>query len=105
MLIPPSRERFDGIRDFARDLASALAPSQHVECLTVAGDAGGGVGLRVLGDWKTLRTQGGRPDVVYVHYLPTAWLRRDTPHLLATLTQIRRTGARIVVVIHEYQVD
>lgn len=105
MLIPASPERFDGIRDFARKLAEALAADQRVECLTVAGDAGETGALRVLDDWRALRAERDRPDVVYVNYLPTSWLRRDTPHLLSTLRRVRRAGTRVIVVIHEYQVD
>jgi glycosyltransferase involved in cell wall biosynthesis len=105
MLVPASRERFDGIRDFARHLASALSPAQQVLTITTRDDAEPAKGARVLEAWSDLRAAGARPDVVYVNYIPTAWLQIGTLRVLRTLASLAARGTRVVIIVHEYQLD
>lgn len=105
MIVPASPERFDGVRDFASHLAAALAPAGPVATFTTAGDAAPAPGTTVLPGWRALDAHRAAPRVAYVHYVPQAWLRRDLPALLSRLRQARSAGARVVFIVHEYQVD
>jgi hypothetical protein len=105
MIVPASPQRFDGIRDFACRLAAALAPAQDVTIVTTADDAAPVPGATVLPGWGGLRNAAARPGVIYVNYQPQAWLRRDTFALLKTLRAFHAEGARVIVIIHEYQID
>lgn len=106
MLVPPSPERHDGVRDFARLLAAALAPAQQVRLFTANGDAAPD-GIQVVPGWGSpgVTTQASRPGVVYVNYLPTSWLRADTSALLRALKRWRAAGTRVILIAHEYQLD
>ena len=106
MLVPPSPERHDGVRDFARLLAAALAPAQHVRLFTANGDAAPD-GIQVVPRWGSpgAIAQASRPGVVYVNYLPTSWLRADTVDLLRALKRWRADGTRVIIIAHEYQLD
>ena len=104
MLVPASRERFDGIRDYAVNLASALAPAQRCLLLTTRDDACPPAGSRALETWGHL-VQGDAPRVLYLHYQPASWLRRDVPALLRALAKLRDAGTRVLVIFHEYQLD
>lgn len=105
MIVPASPERFDGVRDFASHLAVALAPAGGVASFTTAGDAAPAPGTTVLAGWRALHAERAVPRVAYVNYVPQAWLRGDLPALLSRLRQARATGARVVFIVHEYQVD
>lgn len=102
LLVPPSSERFDGVRDFARQLAEALRPGPAT-LVTTRGDAAPPEGARILGDWRALDVM--PPGSIIVNYLPTAWLGLETPALLGLLRRFRSRGGRVIVVIHEYQID
>jgi glycosyltransferase involved in cell wall biosynthesis len=104
MLVPASRERFDGIRDYAVYLASALAPEQRCLLLTTRDDMCPPVGSRVLAGWGHL-VRGDAPRVLYLHYQPVSWLRRDLPALIRALAKLRDAGTRVIVIFHEYQLD
>lgn len=106
MLVPPSPERHDGIRDFSRRLSAALAPAQHVRLFTTRDDAAP-EGLSVVSGWGSLAAiaDAALPSVIYVNYLPTSWLRADTIALLRALRRWRSAGARVVIIAHEYQLD
>lgn len=106
MLVPPSPERFDGVRDFARLLGAALAPAQQVRLFTTRGD-GDPAGMSVVRGWGSLVAiaAAARPDVIYVNYIPTAWLRADTVQLLRALRRCRAKGTRVIIIAHEYQLD
>jgi hypothetical protein len=106
MLVPPSPERHDGIRDFARLLSASLAPAQQVRLFTTRDDAAP-QGLTVVSGWGSLApsADAAPPSVIYVNYLPTAWLRPDTIALLGALRHWRNAGARVVIIAHEYQLD
>lgn len=103
ILVPASPERFDGVRDFARHLAAALHPAGRAMLVTTRDDAAPPIGARVLDDWRALDAT--PPCAIIVNYLPTSWLRRDTRRLLKTLARVRAGGGRVIVVIHEYEID
>lgn len=105
MLVPASREPFDGIRDYAAHLADALGSHQTVVTWTTREDVSPRPGTRVESSWRALRVAEARPDVIYLHYLPQAWLRRDVVDLFGALAAMRRAGTRVIVVVHEYQLD
>lgn len=105
MIVPASPERFDGVRDFAAHLAAALAPAQDVASYTTAGDCAPAPATTVLSGWDALDARRAAPRVAYVHYVPQAWVRRDLPALLSRLRRARAAGARVVFIVHEYQVD
>lgn len=105
MIVPASPQRFDGVRDFAQHLAAALASAQQVVTMTTADDRQPAPGARVLADWSALAKIETVPAAVYVHYQPQAWLRRDTVALLRSLRRLYARGARILLIVHEYQID
>lgn len=105
MIVPPSPERFDGVRDFASHLGAALSASLRVTHITTAEDAAPPPGAERLAAWSALDARGDRPDAIFVNYAPQAWMRRDRRALLARLAALRDGGTRVVIIIHEYQVD
>lgn len=105
MIVPPSPERFDGVRDFASHLGAALSASFRVTHVTTAADAAPPPDAALLAGWGALEARADRPAAVFVNYAPQAWLRRDRRALLARLAALRAGGTRVVVIIHEYQVD
>ena len=104
ILVPASPEQFDGVRDFARQLADALAPSRRVELVTTSGDAAPPRGARVIARWAGFAAPPGTRAII-VNYLPPAWLRRDTIGLMRSLRRFRSSGGTVIVVLHEYQID
>ena len=105
MIVPASAQQFDGIRDFARQLGAALSPAQDVTFITTVDDAAPIAGATMLAGWGRIAAVEGRPRVIYVNYQPQAWLRRDTLALLRVLRNLRARGTRVVVIVHEYQID
>ena len=104
ILVPASPERFDGVRDFARQLADALAPARRVELVTTSADAAPPGGARVIPRWAGFDVPRGTRAII-VNYLPPAWLRRDTIGLMRSLRRFRGAGGTVIVVVHEYQID
>ncbi|MDQ3168782.1 MAG: hypothetical protein M3Q55_01445 [Acidobacteriota bacterium] len=104
LLVPASPERFDGVRDFARDLRDALAPALRVEVVTTRADAAPLDGARVIAGWRRFDVSPGTRAII-VNYLPTAWLRSETIGLMRTLRRFRKQGGTVIVVVHEYQID
>ena len=104
MIVPPSSERLDGIRDFARHLSASLAPSLDLQTFTISGDAAPAPGTVVLSGWRAL-PHDTMPQAVFVNYVPQAWLRADTRALLSRLRAARASGARVILIVHEYQLD
>lgn len=106
MLVPPSSERYDGVRDFARLLASALRESEDMRLFTARGDAAPD-GISVLRGWGSLGdiALAAVPRTIYLNYLPTSWLRADTLDVLRSLKHWRADGARVIIIAHEYQLD
>ena len=105
MIVPASPERFDGVRDFASHLATALAPHGRVQTFTTAGDREPAPGTQVLPSWRALDPRTFPPRTIYVNYIPQSWLRRDLPALLSRIRAARAAGARVIVIVHEYQLD
>jgi len=105
MIVPASPERFDGVRDFARHLAAALADAGPVHSVTTRDDRGPSAGTAVLSSWRALDAMGETPRVIYLHYVPQLWLRHDLPALLSRLRRLCDRGSRLVVILHEYQLD
>lgn len=104
LLVPASPEVFDGVRDFSRDLRDALAPAAPVDVVTTSDDAAPLDGARVIDGWGRFDVPPGTRAII-VNYLPTAWLRRETIGLMRTLRRFRKEGGRVIVVVHEYQID
>lgn len=104
MIVPASSERLDGIRDFAARLADAVSPTLDLQTFTIAGDAAPAPRTSVLADWRALPNEAA-PGVVFVNYAPQAWLRRDTPAMIRRLRAARAAGARVILIVHEYQLD
>jgi glycosyltransferase involved in cell wall biosynthesis len=104
MIVPASRESHDGIRDFAAHLAAALAPAVDLQAFTVAGDAAPAPRTTVLPKWSALPREES-PRAIFVNYAPQAWLRRDVAPMLARLRAARAAGARVILIVHEYQLD
>lgn len=105
MIVPASPERFDGVRDFARHLAAALADAGPVQSVTTRDDRNPSAGTTVLSSWRALDLMGEAPRVIYVNYVPQLWLRRDLPFLLSRLGRLRSGGTRLIFIVHEYQLD
>ena len=102
-ILPASRERFDGIRDFSAGLATALRGSLDIQIVTTREDAAPPAGARVVASWRELT--GPAPDAIFVNYAPQAWLRFDARAVLAAMQQARAAGSRVALIIHEYQLD
>lgn len=105
ILVPASPERFDGVRDFACQLGGALQSTIRAELVTVCDDAAPPRGAHVLESWRDLDADAADTTAIVVNYMPTAWLRRDTPALLRMLARFRADGGKVIVVIHEYEID
>lgn len=105
MIVPASPERFDGVRDFARHLAAALADAGPVQTFTTRDDRDPAAGTTALSSWRALDATGKAPQAIYLNYVPQLWLRRDLPFLLSRLGRLRKSGTRLVFIVHEYQLD
>jgi len=104
MIVPASAEKFDGVRDFASNLSEALRPSFDVQSFTTAEDCAPGPATAVLDRWASLPAAPSA-GVIYINYLPQAWMRGDARSLLSRLEAARRSGSRVVLIVHEYQLD
>lgn len=105
MLVPASPQRFDGVRDFASRLAAALEPAGRVQLFTTSADREPAPGTTVLSSWGALDARTAPPRAIFVNYIPQSWLRRDLLPLLSRLRAARAGGARVILIIHEYQLD
>jgi glycosyltransferase involved in cell wall biosynthesis len=105
MIVPASPERLDGVRDFAAHLAAALETHGPVMSFTTAGDCAPAPGTTVLPGWRALEARFRAPRAACVNYVPQSWLRRDLPAVLARLSEARAAGTRVILIVHEYQLD
>lgn len=105
LIVPASRERLDGIRDYAFRLGSAIEAERPAVFLTTRDDAAPPADGRLLDSWRDVVNVSPRPGCIIVNYQPQAWMRRDALALFTTLGGLRGAGVRVLVVFHEYQLD
>ena len=104
MIVPASSEAHDGIRDFAGNLSCALAPAVDVRTFTTREDVAPRAGTVVIDRWTALRGH-PLPRAIVLNYAPQAWLRADVHAVLSRLRAARASGTRVVLIVHEYQLD